>query len=39
MSEQQNNNPRQAAVNALINWAKTDWGLLLHEKCGKLFIL
>ena len=26
MSEQQNNNPRQAAVNALINWAKTGWG-------------
>ena len=26
MSEQQNNCPRQAAVNALINWAKTGWG-------------
>ena len=26
MSEQQNNNPRQAAVNALISWAKTGWG-------------
>ena len=26
MSEQQNNSPRQAAVNALINWAKTGWG-------------
>ena len=26
MNEQQNNNPRQAAVNALINWAKTGWG-------------
>lgn len=39
MSEQQNNSPRQAAVNALISWAKTGWGLLLHEKCGKLFIL
>lgn len=26
MSEQQNNSLRQAAVNALINWAKTGWG-------------
>ena len=26
MSEQQNNSPRQAAVNALISWAKTGWG-------------
>lgn len=26
MSEQQNNSPRQAAVNALINWRKTGWG-------------
>lgn len=26
MSEQENNSPRQAAVNALINWAKTSWG-------------
>ena len=25
-SEQQNNSPRQAAVNALISWAKTGWG-------------
>ena len=26
MSEQENNSPRQAAVNALISWAKTGWG-------------
>ena len=26
MSEQQNKGPRQAAVNALISWAKTGWG-------------
>lgn len=26
MSEQVNNSPRQAAVNAIINWAKTGWG-------------
>lgn len=26
MSEQQNDSPRQAAVNALISWAKTGWG-------------
>lgn len=26
MSEQKNNNPRQTAVDALINWAKTGWG-------------
>ena len=26
MSEQQNNSPRQAAVNALVSWAKTGWG-------------
>lgn len=26
MSEQQNNCPRQTAVNAFINWAKTGWG-------------
>lgn len=26
MNEQQNNSPRQAAVNALISWAKTGWG-------------
>jgi len=26
MNEQQNNSPRQAAVNAIINWAKTGWG-------------
>lgn len=26
MSEQQNNSPRQAAVNALISWVKTGWG-------------
>ncbi len=26
MSEQQNNSPRQAAVNALISWAKAGWG-------------
>lgn len=26
MNEQQNNNPRQTAVNALISWAKTGWG-------------
>ena len=26
MSEQQNNSPRQAAANALINYAKTGWG-------------
>ena len=26
MSEQENNSPRQAAVNALISWAKTCWG-------------
>ena len=26
MSEQVNNSPRQAAVNALISWAKTGWG-------------
>ena len=26
MSEQQNNSPRQAAVNALISLAKTGWG-------------
>lgn len=25
MSEQQNNNPRQATVNTIINWAKTGW--------------
>ena len=26
MNEQQNNSPRQTAVNALISWAKTGWG-------------
>lgn len=26
MSEQQNDSPIQAAVNALISWAKTGWG-------------
>ena len=26
MSEQQNNSPRQAAVDALISWAKSGWG-------------
>ena len=26
MNEQENNSPRQAAVNALISWAKTGWG-------------
>ena len=26
MSEQEKNNSRQAAVNALISWAKTGWG-------------
>ena len=26
MSEQENNSPRRAAVNALISWAKTGWG-------------
>ena len=26
MSEQVNNSPRQAAVNALISWVKTGWG-------------
>ena len=26
MNEQQNNSPRQAAVNALVSWAKTGWG-------------
>lgn len=26
MSEQENNSPRQTAVNALISWAKTGWG-------------
>ena len=26
MSEQENNSPRQTAVNALICWAKTGWG-------------
>ena len=25
-NEQQNNSPRQTAVNALISWAKTGWG-------------
>ena len=42
MSEQQNNKPRQAAVNALIYWAKTGLGRLLQrdavdnylESCG-----
>ena len=42
MSEQQNNSPRQAAVNALISWAKTGWGYFsMHnavdnylESCG-----
>lgn len=26
MSEQENNSPRHAAVNAIISWAKTGWG-------------
>ena len=26
MNEQQNNSPRQTAINALINYAKTGWG-------------
>ena len=26
MNEQRNNSPKQTAVNALINWAKTVWG-------------
>ena len=26
MNEQQNNSPRQTAINALISWAKTGWG-------------
>ena len=26
MNEQQNNSPRQTAVNALISWANTGWG-------------
>ncbi len=26
MNEQQNNSPRQTAVNAIISWAKTGWG-------------
>lgn len=30
MNEQQNNSPRQAAVNALISWAKTGWGTTLY---------
>ena len=36
MSELQNNNPRQAAVNALISWAKTAWGYYTMRDTNRL---
>lgn len=46
MSEQENNSPRQTAVNALISWAKTGWGYYSMrdavdnylESCGPIVI-